>query len=191
MSLNKLKKLSSLGLWLSSMLAGGLLLLVTSNSFALDSDQQQPVYMVADSGTYNHSTGVGHYRGHVKVDQGTTHLTADTVITQSNSQNQLQQVTAYGKPAVYRTITDPQKPELVASANTIKFYPQQHWVVLIDHAVVTQGTDSYRGPLIQYNTQQKLVISPPTKGGRTTIIIQPQSLSNNASTKPNSGKNNP
>lgn len=143
-------------------------------SWALSTDKQQPAYIQADSATLNHKTGVCIYRGHVQLTQGSTTIIADTLTTYLNDQNALQQATAVGQLANYTTLPDNTKLPFTAVAQTINYYPIKAAVELIGQAKATQGSDSFAGPKINYDIKQQLVVTPPSQGGRTTIIIQPQ-----------------
>lgn len=151
-----------------------LLLISGSIAYALPSDQQQPFKIAADNVQIDHNTGITTYHHHVFVDQGSTHLTADLMTTLNDPQNQLTEIIASGKQAIYRTMTDSKKPELIAKADTIKYYPLQNRILLLGNANVKQGDNVFTGPIIEYNTKLQTVISSAAQYGRTTMIIQPQ-----------------
>lgn len=143
-------------------------------SLALNSDKQQPAFIEADSATLNHKTGICIYRGHVKLTQGSTIITADTLTTHSDSENQLDQATAVGQLATYTTQPDNNPLPFSAMGLTINYYPKKAYVELIGQAKATQGNDSFAGPRINYDIKQQIVVSPPSTEGRTTIVINPQ-----------------
>lgn len=143
-------------------------------ALALPSDQDQPFKIAADNVQIDHNTGTTTYQHHVLVDQGSTHLIADHMVTVNNPQNQLTEIIASGKQAIYRTITDSKKPELIAKADTIKYYPLENKIVLLGKANVKQGENVFTGPVIEYNTKLQTVISSAAQYGRTTMIIQPK-----------------
>lgn len=157
-------------LFLISMLS---MLLFPNLSSALSTDKLQPAYIKADSATINHKTKICVYSGHVQLTQGSTVITADTLTTHADAQNQLEQATAVGKFAVYSTLPDNTQLKLVATALTINYYPKKAQVELIGDAKATQGSDSFAGPKINYDIKQQIINSPASKEGRTTIIIQP------------------
>jgi lipopolysaccharide export system protein LptA len=141
--------------------------------FALSTDKQQIAYLQADSAQINHLTGVGIYKGHVKLTQGSTVITADTLLTHTDKQNQIDQATAIGQPATYNTMPDNSPNPFLASAQTIQYYPTQSLVKLIGDAKSTQGSDSFAGPEMTYDIKQQVVISASSSQGRTNIVIQP------------------
>lgn len=152
----------------------GLAVLVWHNSmFALGTDEQQPMHVMADSVQIDHETGTNVYHKNVQVDQGTTHLTADLMITHNNNHDRMQEIIATGNQAIYRTMVDLKKPELIAIADTIKYYPSQNKVLLLGKAKVIQGENVFTGPVIEYNTKLQTVISQANKLGRTSVVINP------------------
>src|SRR6186997_230282 len=93
--------------------------------FALPQDKKEKIYIEADSTIYNYKTRVNLFTGHVKIDQGSTHMTADKLMTKSNLHHQMQEAIAYGleTPAHYWTTPKTGEPEIHAHAKIIKFYP--------------------------------------------------------------------
>lgn len=132
--------------------------------------------ITANSSTFNYATGENDYEGDVKVDYDTTHLRADRITTKNNDKNKIELATAYGinHLAEYSTIPKPGDPVFHAKAKIIKYYPQNSRVVLEGNVIVTQGKNSFHGPIIIYNTKEKTIIAPPHKGGRATFIIEPK-----------------
>ena len=154
------------------------LLLLPALSFALPEDQMQAMHIVAASSHFNYKTGINSYEGDVKIDQGTTHLTADRLITKNDAHHKMEEATAYGikNPAIYTTTPKIGDDLLRAKANMIKFYPQQSLVHLEGNVVITQAESSFQGPVIIYNMKNQIVTAPALKNGRATILIQPKHL---------------
>lgn len=142
-------------------------------TFALSTDKLQNAIIESDSATINHKTNTCIYRGHVKLTQGTTILTADLLTTYSNAKNQLQKAIAIGQLATYTTLPDNSSTSFIAQAKTINYNPLQSQIILVGDAKATQGSDSFAGPQINYNIKQQLVTTPASKQGRTTIVFQP------------------
>src|SRR5260221_12812282 len=81
-------------------------------AIALPEDNEQMMYIVSDTSTLNYKTGVNIFEGNVKIDQGTTHLTADRVVTQSNDHHTMESAVAYGikQLAEYITVLKKEDP---------------------------------------------------------------------------------
>ena len=71
-------------------------LLFSQHAIALPNDGEQPMKIVADASLFNYKTGVDSYEGNVKVDQGTTHLSADKLVTEKNDKHKIITAVAYG-----------------------------------------------------------------------------------------------
>ncbi len=150
--------------------------IIPLTSWGLDSDKVKPANFIADYVTFNEKTGIKIFTGHVKMDQGTTHLTGDKV-TVYNANGSVVKIVAIGNPAHYSTLPDNQKEVLNATAQTIEYYPQKSIAVLIDNGIVTQGENVFKGPHITYDMIKQTVISKPTdKQIQSTIVIQPQDM---------------
>ena len=155
-----------------------IVLLIPITLLALQGDDQQVMHIISDGSTYNYKTGTTIYEGHVKIDQGTTHLIADRVITHSNNKHKIEEAIAYGLTSLaeYTTVPKPGDPVLNAKAKVIRFYPAKSMVYLEGDVFVTQGKNIFQGPVIVYNMKDQIVTAPPSKTGRATIIIEPGQL---------------
>jgi|SRR5688572_14946041 len=145
----------------------------------LSDDREQKLHIKADSTTLNYKTGVTLYEGHVIIDQGTSHLLADRLITKRNAQHKIEEAIAYGfkNLAEYRTTLKSGDETLLAKANVIKFYPLKSLAILEGNALVTQGKNSFQGPHIIYHINEQTIIAPSSKEGRATLIIDPNQIS--------------
>jgi len=156
-----------------------LIFFLPADIFALSTDAMQNMHIIADSTLFNYKSGFNTYDGNVRIDQGSTRLNADRVTTQNDAHHKMQEATAYGfkKPAHYWTT--PKEGDLTfnAQATIIKFYPIKSLVVLEGNVVVTQGNNSFHGPIMYYNIKDQTVTSPQNKNGHATIIIEPDQIS--------------
>jgi len=144
---------------------------------ALTSDHKEKMHITADYTIYNYNTGITTFSGHIKVDQGTTHLTADKLVTKkSNETSHIEEAIAYGLQhlAHYWTIAKPGETEMHAHAKIIKLYPEQSDVVLEHDAVVTQGKNSFQGQLIFYNKNTQTIKVPASPHGRAVLVYHPE-----------------
>lgn len=144
-------------------------------AFALPEDNKEKVYIVADSTIYNYKTGNNIFEGHVKVDQGTTHITADRLVTKNNKQRKIQEAIAYGLQdlAHYWTLPKAGDPEVHAHAKVIKFYPIESNITLEQNVTVTQGENSFQGELILYNRNDQTITVPAAQNGRAVLVYNP------------------
>ena len=152
--------------------------LLPTVTLSLPEDSQQPMHIIADSSLFNYKTGRDIYEGNVKVDQGTSHLTADRVITQKDKQHKIISAIAMGLKKVATLTTIPKQGDLVmyAEARTISFYPPASTIVLEKDVIVTQGENNFHGQHIIYNMKDQIVAAPASKNGRATIVIESKQL---------------
>jgi lipopolysaccharide export system protein LptA len=152
--------------------------IIPSITFALPEDNKQPMHIVSDSSIFNYKTGQDIYEGNVKVDQGTSHLTADRLVTQKNKEHKIISAIAYGLKslAVYTTIPKKGDAEMHAVAKVISFYPPTSTVVLEGEVVVSQAENNFHGQHIIYNMKDQIVAAPASKNGRATIVIESNQL---------------
>lgn len=152
-----------------------LLISLTGLALALPTDPQQAIHIVADSSVFDYKKRFNRYEGHVKIDQGSSHVVADRVETRSNAQHKMEEAIAYGtqKLAHYWTLPKEKDPEFHAHARIIHFFPLQSLVKLEGDVVVTQGENIFHGPIILYNTKDQIVTAPAMKNGHATIVIEP------------------
>lgn len=151
------------------------LILFSISSFALDTDRNEKLQIVADSGSYNFKTGVDVYEGHVRIDQGTTHVTADKLVTKKNNQHKIIEATAYGYDdlAHYWTIPKTGDVEMHARAKVIKYYPLQMNVTLEQDVRILQGQNNFRGELIHINNKDQTITLPQSSNGRAMLVYNP------------------
>lgn len=141
-------------------------------------DDKQTLKISADSSMFNFNTGENIYEGNVQVIQDTTHLNADKIITKNNKEHKIIEAKAFGgtKLAEYSTIPKPGDPIFKATAKIITFYPPTFTVVLEGNVKVTQGENSFQGPLILYNMKDQIVTAPASKIGQATFMIEPDKI---------------
>ncbi len=133
----------------------------------------QTIYFESDTLSYNSETKLGIYQGHIKLTQGNGILTADYATSYSDQKGQITKVVAIGNPARYRALIFPNQPKLIATGNTIYYYPQKDWLEAVGNAEIIQGQNHVRGPQINYDFKRKTVGSPISKIGHTQILIAP------------------
>lgn len=157
---------------------GTALIAISCAVLALQSDASQPVDFMADDVSFNDNDGTTVYTGHVKMDQGSTHLTADKVVVYKDKQGNVNKTIATGH-AHYTTLPDNQKNPMDALGDTIEYYPQKQIAIIIGNGQVIQGMNSIQGPRIIYDMVKQTVTSIPSLvsgGGKSLLILQPQDL---------------
>lgn len=162
-----------------SLLLKLLLLSLPAVTYALPIDSQKPMHIIANSSLINYKTGKNTYEGNVKVDQGSTHVTADRMTTKTGQKHKIEEVIAYGTTKLAEYTSIPKEGDTVfhAKAKVIRFYPLASMVYLEGEAYAFQGENSFQGPIIIYNIKEQIVTAPASQNGHATILIDPKNLS--------------
>lgn len=152
--------------------------LLISRLHALPNDQKALMYITAASSEYNYKLRETRFEGQVKVDQGTTHLEADRVITKRNAQNKIHEALAFGllQPVHYWTYPKKGEKMLHAYAKLMRLYPLESRIVLEGDVRLRQGENRFQGQIIVYNIKSQTITVPPTKNSRATFVIEADQL---------------
>lgn len=142
-------------------------------AYANDPDNQEIINVVADTLQFNNESKIGIYQGHIKLTQGARVLTADYATSYSNKEGQIVKIIAIGRPACYRALVFHKNPKLIATGNTIYYYPLKDWLEAVGDAQIIQGENHFQGPQINYDFKKKTVGSPLSKEGHTQILLAP------------------
>jgi lipopolysaccharide export system protein LptA len=139
---------------------------------ALSSDKRQPIRITADRVTIDEQHGVSVYKGHVVVDQGTLHVTADQLTLYTKNQV-LQRLVATGQPATYRQRPDGKPADVHARARRMEYFANQDRVVLTGDAQLRQAGNTFTSKRIVYDLKHDRVAAG-NGGNRVEIVIQPR-----------------
>jgi lipopolysaccharide transport protein LptA len=131
----------------------------------------EPYYFVADSVTYLSKAHTITYIGHVKVDQGQTHITGNRLVLDLTASNKVTRMVDTGHPATYITQLK-NRPGLVhAKADKIT-YDQIHQMVYLDgHAYVDQNHNTIRAAHIRYDKKNGVIHTRGTPHQTATHIM--------------------
>ncbi len=164
---------------------------VPTAALALKSDRDQPATVDAEEVDMDFKTGVRTYRGKVFIKQGSTEIYADKVVTEYVD-DKLDKATAWGNPAVFKTLPDGQEEIVTGKGQRLEFDNANRVVTMYDNAVIEQHQNSVTGDVIAYNlTTEQLKIRGGSKirktsegqegsdestgsGQRSKIVIQPK-----------------
>lgn len=145
---------------------------------ALPEDSRAILELRSGKVTFDQKKHYGVFSDHVELDQGSTHIRAFKVITETNDKNQLVKAIIMGQAkelAHYWSLMAENKPPVHAYADQIEYYPNEHLIKLIGHAHIEQGTNSFSAPKITYNIETQKVLTEAKKDQRTLIIFHPES----------------
>jgi len=165
------------------MLVATMLTLFSGVSLALQTDANEIAHFKADQVTFNNQSNTTIYAGHVQMDQGTTHLSANKIVVYKDADGSMRKAIATGTAATqahYTTLPDNQKNPMDAFGDTIDYDPKKRVAIVIGNGTVIQAMNSIKGPYIIYDIVKQTMTSIPSseiKGGeKSELILQPKDL---------------
>ena len=159
----------------------GSLALCSVVAFALPSDRNQPISLVADRATFNDKTGITTYTGNVIIEQGTMKLQANSIVANLNSKKQISTITATGGPAHFQQKVDPAKGFVKGQAQKILYNAETGIITMSGNASLQQDGASIRGNTLKYSMNKGDIVAEGTPNktgspsGRVEIVIPPSS----------------
>lgn len=160
------------------------LLPLANTTWALDSDKEQPIQIVADVAVRDEVAGETRYEGNVVLTQGSLQITADKLSIQ-HSDSGADRIIATGSPATLIQQPTPDQTPVDASAQRIEYIRSEDLVRLLEDARIAQNGSTLSGNQIDYLVSQRSVRAAGTPGalgeGRVEVVIPPENLRNNGS----------
>ncbi len=131
---------------------------------------KEPVFVESNSATYDQNAGIITYTKNVKLNQGTTHLTANLLISHLDQSRKLSKATANGTPktpAHYWDTKANNKSEVHAYADTIEYLPNQETGVITctKNVKLHQGTTHLAADFLISHLDQNRKLSKATANG--------------------------
>jgi lipopolysaccharide export system protein LptA len=145
---------------------------------ALPDDRSKPIEIQANSAERDAKTGVTTYTGNVDIQQGSIHISANTVVLDSKN-NELTQINATGNPATYRQQLTGPDDVVDAAANKIHFDVAKDLITLLGNGSLKQQSGNISGERIEYDIKSERVRAQAAEAGsadnskRITVIIPP------------------
>ena len=119
---------------LKGWLVAALLLAGAVHARALSTDHEQPIAIQADRAEHDDARRTTIYRGNVVIDQGSLHITGDTVTIRFGAQDEVSKITAVGAPAHFRQLPDDETGHRKAWAKRMEYFPGQDLIALFGEA---------------------------------------------------------
>ena len=111
-------------------LVAALLLAGVAPVHALSTDSDQPIDIVADGAEHDDARRMTTYRGNVVIDQGSLHISADTVVVLFDAHDRVMKITSDGTPAHFRQLPDGETSYRKAWARRMEYFPEQDLINL-------------------------------------------------------------
>ena len=159
----------------SGLLLASLLLLAPLSSFALQSDQDQPIHLEADSVEIDEEKGVSLYQGNVIITQGSFKVWADKMWIYRKA-GKTEKILTEGNPTRFRQLMDGSNEEVRGEAKKASIFPDKDEVQLSGDAVIEQGKDNFRNDRITFIRSKSLIRAGAVVEGkqRVQVVIEPK-----------------
>ncbi|MEA3278890.1 MAG: lipopolysaccharide transport periplasmic protein LptA [Pseudomonadota bacterium] len=138
---------------------------------ALEEDQEQPVYLEADSVELDELKAISIYTGNVFIQQGSMQIRADQVTVHHYPDRRPERIIAVGAPAKYRQQLEDDEREVEAEALRMEYEAGKDEITLIDQAVLLQGEDRFSSDRIVYDRANGRVSAGTKAQGKERVKI--------------------
>lgn len=149
---------------------------LSSLAHALPTDQDEPIYVEADSANIDEAKGITRYTGSVIITQGSMVLKGETVDLLRGNDDTINQIISKGAPAYFE-----QRPQLdqeitYATGSTLDYTVSSQLLLITGDAKVTQGGDEFTGAKINYDMANSKVKAFSSENGsqRVQMVLQPK-----------------
>ena len=147
---------------------------LTAVSYALSSDRDKSVHIVADSAKLDEREGTSHYEGHVHLRQGSLELRGESMTVRTNGHS-VTNVVVTGSPASFSQRPDGKSAGLNAEAGRMEYIQSEERIILTDKARIwQQGGNEFASDHINYDIRNNIVIAGGSnEENRVSITLQP------------------
>ena len=136
----------------ASWLVVGLLLASATDVRALSTDSDQPIGIVADRAEHDNARRITIYRGSVEIDQGSLHITGDTVTIYFDGRDEVAKMITVGVPAHFRQLSDGDDNHRKAWARRMEYFPGQNLIVLFGDARYEKDGNDIKADRLVYDS---------------------------------------
>jgi len=139
---------------------------------AMYAKNSNPIYVKSGKAHFDQNAGILIYTQNVKMDQGTTHMSANILTTYINEAHEVYKSLAVGTAKKRAHYWDTKDQSLFdAYANEITYLPKQSKIILKGNAEFTQEGSSYQAEKIVYNTETGQIVSPKTRNKKVVMLF--------------------
>ncbi|MDO6592712.1 lipopolysaccharide transport periplasmic protein LptA [Neptuniibacter sp. 1_MG-2023] len=157
-----------------------LLAVAVSNAYALPDDQEQPIYITADTAQIDDKTGITTYKGNVIIKQGSLLIEGEHVDMYRGEEG-VEKLIAKGSLAHFRQLPRKGDPYSDAWGKHLLYQVDDQKLTITEEAKVVQAEDTFTGNKIVYDLDKSIVnafggASKDETGepGRVNMVIQPK-----------------
>lgn len=150
-------------------------LVLSTPSWALKSDTEQPIHIDSDSQSFYMQKNLVIFTGNVSLNQGSINILSDKIVViRPQAQEGREILEAYGSPARFSQLTD-EGNKLKGKANKLRYELANEFLKMTDNAQLSQDDSQIQGEVITYSMKSQKLIADGGKQ-RVTTILQPNQL---------------
>ncbi len=155
------------------------LLCLSSTTYALPTDKDQPIYVAADRASIDENKGITIYTGNVEIKQGSMVLKGDQVKLYRNADGTVERILSNGKPAYFEQQPQADQAITYATGQQLDYKVATQLMIITNEARIEQAGDQFTGAKIQYDMEKAQVeaYSDNNQKQRVHMVIQPRSKS--------------
>ena len=146
-------------------------LFLSTYTFALTEDAQQPIEIEAESVMVDETAGFNEFIGDAEVRQGSLVMTAEIIQVQTNADG-VESMIAKGtpdQPAKYIQSQENQARLIEATATLITYDVNDGMIFLVGDAYLVQGFDSFSGDSLTYDINNDKVLVKGSEDGTKRV----------------------
>ncbi len=133
-----------------------ILLFLSLEVAALESDAEQPIYIDSNTATYDDKKQTSIYTGNVVTVQGSLKVWSDKLVVYLKNGG-ISKLVATGDPARFEQIPSKGAEKIKGEALIGEYYPNKNLLILKKKAIVRQGAHKTVSELIRYDSRNSLV----------------------------------
>ena len=166
-------------------ISGLTLALCAMNSFALETDGKQPIYIEADAAVYDEKKELTIYTGNVHYQQGSIESWSDRMEVYQKD-GKTDKVINFGNPTRLKETPEPDKADWHGLGLRSEYYPEIRLLILFDNAMAWQGvtpekSDRVTSDRIEYDIEHSIMKAGVTiqsgelaaSGKRVHVTLEP------------------
>jgi len=152
-----------------------LLALWSAGVYALESDGDQPIIIDSDTATYDDAKAISTYTGNVISIQGSIKVNSDKLVVYFIN-GEADKMVFTGNKAKFKQTPHEGDQDITGEALTGEYYPKKNLLILIDKAIVWEGSGTYSSDFIEYDLKTSLVKAGERESAnkRVHVVLQPK-----------------
>jgi lipopolysaccharide transport protein LptA len=145
--------------------------------FSLPDDKEKPIHFTAGIIEWDQIHYKGTFKNKVSFLQGTTELYAESGYSLGDAEHQFNKIVVLGnekQQAHFIVQPELKQPVVHAYADKMIYLPSKKLIELYGNVKVTQGRYHFTAPYLQYNTEEKKMLTKASQKELTILTVDPE-----------------